>query len=230
MPNFASQPNSFKESIDMRRVGGVVRLFSMLAIIGMAFTSVAQAAGADRKTARAERDKRVLLAARERSAARERIAVERSVTGKAVQQSSSRATPAAALSRPQSAFVQRLLSAAKFAVSFENTVIAAESRLIANQNRVIRQLSVTSNPNKVNLLQQEGLMLQASIDRDLGFITAIEPPLNDILALLQSFVSAGPGIAAAVDRLEAVASRDAQIAGAIAARPPFTIPPATASM
>ena len=131
------------------------------------------------------------------------------------------------LSLTQTQYAQRLLSAAKFALNFENEIIVKENLLIGNQNRVIRQLNNSVNPARVNALQQQALALQASIDRNLTFITAISPPISGALTALEPFVGAGPGIAGSFFRLQVNAARDDARAAAIAARPPFVITPAT---
>jgi len=209
----------------MRRVGSVLRFLSVLWIIGVGLASVAQGAGADRKAARAERERRVLIAERARLPAREGFAGVGAVTNPAVQKSSVRT--AARLSPSQTQFVQRLVSATMFALKYENEVIVTENRLIATQNRVISQLNNSVNPARINALQQQALALQASIDRNLTFITAISPPISGALTAIEPFVGAGPGIAGAFFRLQTNAARDDARAAAIAARPPFVITPAT---
>jgi hypothetical protein len=195
----------------MKFAGGVVRLFCTLGIVAIGLSSVAQAARPDRNEFRKEREKRVLIATR-------------SVTSTTVETAS---TSAAGLSSSQRRYVQRLVSSAQFSLNYESSVIAAENRLIASQNRVIRQLNVAVNPNRILALQDQGLSLQASIDRDLTFITAVQPTISATLAALQTFVSAGPGIAGAFNRLERVVLVNDQRIAVIAARPPFTVQPAT---
>jgi hypothetical protein len=196
----------------MRCAGSVVvRLFCTLGIFAIGLASVAQAAGADRNEFRKEREKRVLIATR-------------AITSKAVQRDS---TSAAGVSRAQRQFVQRLVSAAQRSLNYENGFIAVENRLIANQNRVIRQLNVAVNPNRILSLEDQGLALQASIDRDLTFINAVQPAISATLTAIQPFVSVVPGISGAFNRLERLVLTNDQKVAVIAARPPFTVPPAT---
>ena len=146
----------------MTCAGRVVRLFCTLGVLAIGLASVAQAAGADRKAHRTARENRVLIAARERA-----NAAERSV-GKAVQNATARTDAASPVSLPRR-LIQRLVSAEQFSLNYENGVIAAENRLITQQNRVIRQLNGTVNPNRISVLQNQALGLQASINNDLTY-------------------------------------------------------------
>jgi hypothetical protein len=203
----------------MRFVGSVVRFFSLLGIFCIGLASVAQAAGADRKAAREEREKRVLIAVKARS----------TDSDKKVQKTSPRVS-AQSVSRSQQQYVQRLVSGAKYALNFDKGVLAAENRVIVSQNRTLRQLSVAVNPNRILALQSEALALQASIDRNLTYINAIQPTIASALSALQAFVGVVPGVAATYNRLVTTATVDQQKAAVIASRPPFTIPPATAAI
>ena len=202
----------------MTCAGRVVRLFCTLGVLAIGLASVAQAAGADRKAHRVARENRVLIAARERANAAERSAA------KSVQKASARTDAAISLPRR---LVQRLVSAEQFSLNYENGVIAAENRLITQQNRVIRQLNSTVNPNRVLTLQNQALGLQVSINNDLTYLIAIQPAIGATLTALQAFVSVGPGVARAVNNFERIVGRNDQTIAAIAARPPFTIQPAT---
>jgi hypothetical protein len=204
----------------MKCAGRVVRLFCTLGVLAIGLASVAQAAGADRKAHRIARENRVLIAARERANAAERSAA------KSVQKASARTD--AAVSLPIR-LIQRLVSAEQFSLNYQNGVIGAENRLITQQNRVIRQLNVAVNPNRILALQNQALGLQASINQDLTFLVAIQPAIGATLTALQAFVSVGPGIARAVNTFDRVVNRNDQRIAVIAARPPFTVQPATPS-
>ena len=126
-------------------------------------------------------------------------------------------------------YIQRLVNAERFCLNYENGVLAAENRLITQQNRVIRQLNVAVNPNRIVALQNQALGLQASINHDLTFLTAIQPAIGAALTVLQAFVSVGPGIARTVNTFDKVVNKNDQRIAVIAARPPFTLQPATPS-
>jgi hypothetical protein len=194
----------------MRCAGSVARFLCALGIFAIGFASVAQAAGVDRKAYRLERQKRVLGAS----------------ASKAVHQVSAKAD-AEVLSRSQQRYVLRLVTAAQYTLNYEKGVLAAENRLIATQNSVIRQLNGAVNSRRIAALQGEGLALQASINRDLSLINAVQPGISALLTALQPFVADGPGIAASFNRLERIFLSDEQRVAMIAARPPFTVPPAT---
>jgi hypothetical protein len=204
----------------MRCAGRVLRLFCTLGILAIGLASVAQAAGADRKAHRTARENRVLIAARERANAAERR------EAKSVQRVSAR-TDAESPVSVQLRYIQRLVSAEQFTLNYENGVIAAENRLITQQNRVVRQLNGAVNPNRILALQNQALGLQASINHDLTFLSAIQPTISATLTALQAFVSVGPGVARAVNNFERIVGRNDQRIAVIAARPPFTIQPAT---
>jgi hypothetical protein len=119
------------------------------------------------------------------------------------------------------------VTAAQYTLNYEKGVLAAENRLIATQNSVIRQLNGAVNSRRIAALQGEGLALQASINRDLSLINAVQPGISALLTALQPFVADGPGIAASFNRLERIFLSDEQRVAMIAARPPFTVPPAT---
>jgi hypothetical protein len=190
-------------------------------MLAIGFASVAQAAGTDRKANREERNNRVRIAARERATAN----VES--PGK-VQKDSVRIN--AVQASFQQRYIQRLVSAERFTLNYQNGVLAAENRLIKQQNSVIRQLNNAVNPNLINRLQNQALGLQASIDRDLTFILAVQPTINATLTALQAVVSVGPGVARAVNTFAREVSVNDQKTAVIEARPPFTIPPATAAI
>jgi hypothetical protein len=204
----------------MMCVGRVSRLFGTLGILAIGFASVAQAAGVDRKAHRTARENRVLIAARERA-----NAVERSA-GKALHNVSAR-IDAASPGTLQQRYIQRLLSAEQFSLNYENGVIAAENRLITQQNRVIRQLNVAVNSNRILTLENQALGLQASINHDLTFLNAIQPTINATLTALQAFVAVGPGIAREINKFGRIVNSNDQKIAVIAARPPFTLQPAT---
>jgi hypothetical protein len=202
-------------SINMTCAGRVVRLICLLGIVAIGLAPVAQAAGADRKAHRSARENRVLIAVRERA-----NAVERS----AVREISARPDAQASL---QLRYIHRLVTGEQFSLNYENGVIAAENRLITQQNRVIRQLNVAVNSNRIQALQNQALGLQASIDHNLTFLTAIQPTTSATLTALEAFASVGPGVAGAINRFERIVSANAQKIAVIAARPPFTLTPAT---
>jgi hypothetical protein len=206
----------------MKCAGRMVRLFCTVGVIAIGLAPVVEAAGADRKAHRTARENRVLIAARERA-----NAVERSAS-KAVQKASVRTATARPVSL-QLQYIQRLVNAERFSLNYENGVLAAENRLITQQNRVIRQLNVAVNPNRIVALQNQALGLQASINHDLTFLTAIQPTIGAALTVLQAFVSVGPGIARTVNTFDKVVNKNDQRIAVIAARPPFTLQPATPS-
>jgi hypothetical protein len=195
-------------SIDMTCAGSVARFCCTLGVFAIGFASVAQAAGVDRKAYRAARENRVEAAAASN--------VEKKMTAKAD-----------ALSPPQQRYVLRLVSAAEYTLNYEHGVIAAENRLIATQNSVIRKLSNAVNPRRITALEDQGLSLQATINRDLSLINAVQPEVTALLAALAPFVADGRGIAATYNRLEKILLVDEKKIAAIASRPPFTVPPAT---
>jgi hypothetical protein len=204
----------------MTRARSMVRLLAMLGIFGLGLASVAQAAGIDRKAAQKERENRVRAAVRARS-----IADVRTTRSSASHESSKISDQS--LSGAQVQYVRRLVFATQNALSFEGGMIASENRLIRTQNRVIRQLNAAVNPNRILALENQGLALQASINQNLTFITAIQPAISATLMVLQPYEFVVPGIAAAYTRLSTSAlTKDNRVA-VIAARPPFTIPPAT---
>jgi hypothetical protein len=79
----------------------------------------------------------------------------------------------------------------------------------------------------VRLLDNQALTLQASISRDLTFLEAIQPAINATLTALQPYASVIPGI---FNAIQTNVLKNDQAIAVIAARPPFTIPPATASI
>jgi hypothetical protein len=101
----------------MRIAGSMVRVFSMLGVIGIALSSVAYGA-VDRRAARDERAKRV-LSARE--------------AGRAV------AHPNVITTTPQQAYIQRLIFSAQYSLRYENDYLKAENRLYARLLRVGQQ-------------------------------------------------------------------------------------------
>jgi hypothetical protein len=209
-------PTRVRRNINMRIAGSVVRVLSMLGVLGIGLTTVAHAAGADRRAAREEREKRVMIAANARSAdSRKEVASK--VTAQSVSPS-------------QRQYVHRLVSAAQHTLNYERGFLASENRLIKSQNRTIRQLNAAVNPNRTLALENTAMWLQASIDRNLTFINAIQPTIGSTLGALQAFVGVLPGLGATFNRLERMAVIDEQRAAVIAARPPFTIPPATAAL
>jgi hypothetical protein len=186
----------------------VTRLLAGLGIVTIGFASVAQAAGTDRKAYRAAREGRVTNAEIGHATPKQRATSD-------------------SLSRSQLFYVARLLTAAQYSLNYEKGILNAENRLIATQNRVIRQLDVATNPNVIRRLVAEGNSLQSSINHDLTLAENAENAVNLTLTDLQSYVAEGPGIAAAIARLDKIAAVDAAKIDAIAARPPFTYPPAT---
>ncbi len=123
--------------------------------------------------------------------------------------------------------VNRLLTAASSGVASENRLLKAENRLIAEQNRIILQLNSATRPLLIRRLVAEGHSLQRSINLDLRLLERTENTVNNRLTALEPYINDGARIAAAISRLAGIAAVDAARIAAIAARPPFTYPPAT---
>jgi hypothetical protein len=197
----------------MRCVARVPRFFCTLGVLAIGLTSVAQAA-ADRKAVAQERENRV------------RIAVQARTARDAKASPSARADPQF-VSPARRVFIERLVLTELHSLSYENSLIAAENRLIAKQNLVISTLNNATNPVRINRLDSQALSLQGSINRNLTFLEAIQPAINATLTTLQTYASVIPGI---VNAIQTTVQRNDQKIAVIAARPVFTIPPATASI
>jgi len=141
----------------MGLAGSMVRVFSMLGVIGIALSSVAHGA-VDRKAARDERVKRV-------SSARE--------AGRAV------AHPNVVTTTAQQAYIQRLVFSAKFSLQYESEYVKAENRLYARLVRVGEQsteggyLSAMITRNLGNIVSVQRAI--AGTLADLSTFTSVGP-------------------------------------------------------
>ena len=190
----------------MRYGRRVTRLLAGVGILTIGFASVAQAAGVDRKAYRAARESRVAAAAQVRG---------------------NPGSDPVRLNFASPVNVTRLLRAASFGLALEDRFFKAENRLIAQQNRIILRLNSVTRPFLIRRLVAEGHSLQRSINLDLRLLERTENAVNNRLTVLQSYADDGVRIAAAISRLDAIAAFDAARIATIAARPPFTYPPAT---
>ncbi len=184
----------------MKHRGSAVRILSLVGIMGFGFASMAHAA-VDRKAVQSARVQRVELA---------RLGKQNVV----------RAGHTLAQINTSKNYAQRLASSLRFSLSFEKSVIRAENHLIAAQNRLIAKYHVTGDSSFAN----QALLYQTSISIDTTLLTGIQPGiLANVMALSTSGISGG-----VYTNLASEALYFANVVRALATRPPFTIPPATA--
>ena len=192
----------------------VTRLLAGVGILTIGFASVAQAAGVDRKAYRAVRESRVTTAGNAWSNQGSNFRGRGSDSG-GDQRSSQRS------------YVRKLLATASSTLAYENVLLGAENRLIAQQNRVIQQLNGVTNPFSIRELASQGYLLQFLINQDLKLLDNAQNVVNSTLAALAPYSNDSARLAAAISRLDSIAAADAAEIAVIAARPPFTYPPAT---
>jgi hypothetical protein len=167
--------------IDMSLAGSMVRLFSMLGVIGIALSSVAHGA-VDRKAARDERVKRV-LSARE--------------AGRPV------AHPNVITTTPQQSYIERLIYSAQFSLRYEKDYLWAENRLYARLIRVGQQtteggyLSAMITRNLGNIVAVQGAI--AGTLSDLSSFTSVGPGVAAAFNRLTAAANQGLQKTAAVE-------------------------------